>query len=87
MNEQAAPAAGSAPSAGAGFAMSNRGWFIGAGMSLAWIVPTMYTLWAQPSAVTIVPTLLVAVFGGAFLCTVPVMRRLQPGAVRLVPAA
>lgn len=87
MNEQAAPAAGSAPSAGAGFAMSNRGWFVGAGMSLAWIVPTMYTLWAQPSAVTIVPTLLVAVFGGAFLCTVPVMRRLQPGAVRLVPAA
>lgn len=86
MSEQAATAAEPAPRQGAGFAMSDRGWFIGAGMSLAWTVPTMYSLWADPSVAAVVPTLIVLVFAGAFLFTVPVMRRLPTGVARLAPA-
>lgn len=86
MNEQGAPAVESTPRADAGFAMSNRGWFVGAGMSLVWTVPTLFTLWDQFGASAIFPTLIVAVFAGAFLSTVPVIRRLPAGAVRLAPA-
>ncbi|PPF89628.1 sensor histidine kinase [Subtercola sp. Z020] len=67
--------------------MSDRGWFVGAGMSLAWTVPILFTIWEQPSAADLVPTLLVIVFAVAFLLTVPVMRRLPPGPVRVVPGA
>lgn len=87
MSEQAATAAEPAPREGAGFAMSDRGWFIGAGMSLTWIIPSLFTVWRQPTMLDIVPTLLMFVFGGAFIVTVPVMRRLPPGAARVGPAA
>ncbi|MCS5715695.1 sensor histidine kinase [Herbiconiux sp. CPCC 205716] len=65
---------------------SDRGWFIGAGMSLAWTVPILIQIWARPALVDLVPTLLVVVFSAMFLATVPVMRRLPTGAARFVPA-
>jgi two-component system sensor histidine kinase DesK len=87
MNEQATPSPAPTRRAGAGFAMSDRGWLIGASMSLAWTVPSIYTIWQRPDPLDLVPTLLIAVFAVAFVFTVPVVRRLPSGAARVVPAA
>ncbi|MDQ1123969.1 sensor histidine kinase [Microbacterium trichothecenolyticum] len=67
---------------------SDRGWFIGAGLSLVWTMPTLLSLWELPDfGAHVVGTAMVAVFAMVFLVSVPVIRRTSSRLVRLAPAA
>lgn len=70
-----------------GFGPSDRGWFIGAGLSLIWTFPTLLSLWQLQNVwVGVIGSGVVLVFGVVFLLTVPVIRRTPLRFVRLVPA-
>jgi two-component system sensor histidine kinase DesK len=55
-------------------------------MSLGWMAPVLLSIWERPSPTDLAPTALVLVFATAFMLTVPVLRRLPPGAMRTLPA-
>ena len=64
-----------------------RGWFVGASLSLIWTFPTLLTLWEEPSlAAHAVGTAIVVVFAVVFLAAVPYARRTPSFARRLIPA-
>ncbi|MFF7682455.1 sensor histidine kinase [Microbacterium sp. NPDC007973] len=71
-----------------GFGPSDRGWFIGAGLSLIWTFPTLLSLWELPDTLAhVVGTVIIAIFAGVFLVSVPVIRRTPRRLARLAPAA
>lgn len=71
-----------------GFGPSDRGWFLGAGLSLIWTFPTLLSLWELPNVLAhVIGTFLIVLFAGVFLLSVPVIRRTPQRLARLVPAA
>ncbi|OZD43202.1 histidine kinase [Rhodococcus sp. 06-1477-1B] len=64
-----------------------RGWFIGASLSLIWVFPTLFTLWQDSSlAAHLIGTGVIIVFAAVFLASVPFVRRTSSLLLRLVPA-
>jgi len=63
-----------------------RGWFVGASISLIWTFPTLLTLWEEPSlAAHVIGTAIVVVFAAVFLATAPFARATTSFVRRLIP--
>lgn len=70
-----------------GYGPSDRGWFLGAGLSLIWTFPTLLSLWELPNVwAAVAGSGIVVVFAAMFLLSVPVIRRMPVRFARLVPA-
>lgn len=70
-----------------GLGPSDRGWFIGAGLSLVWTFPTLLSLWELHDVwAGVIGSGVVLVFGAVFVLAVPMMRLAPHRFARLVPA-
>lgn len=64
-----------------------RGWFIGASLSLIWTYPTLVALWEEPSlSAHLIGTGVVVVFAAVFLATVPYARKTASRTRRVIPS-
>ncbi|MDU0326269.1 sensor histidine kinase [Microbacterium sp. KSW2-21] len=64
-----------------------RGWLIGASLSLIWTYPTLVALWEEPSlSAHLIGTGVVVVFAAVFLATVPYARNTASRTRRVIPS-